>query len=112
MGRSIPVVLLNGKNWSKKGDAKAHFREILNRYTVWDRVTNADDISDLVAILTVYDENLPPAQSKIGVGIDYFEKRPDQEHEGNSACFFVVRTDGTSVDFSIHKALDATAKGG
>jgi hypothetical protein len=104
------VTLPNGRAWPKKGDAKTHFREMLNRYAVWDRVTDANDLSDLVAILTIYDKNVPSSESKIGGGIDYFEKRPDQEHEGSSACFFVVRTDGTSIDFSVYKALDAAAK--
>lgn len=110
MGRSIPVRLSNGRAWSNKKDAKAHFRELLSRYDVYDQVTNVDDISDLTALLTGYDEELSPAQSKIGVGLDYFEKRPDQEHQGNTACFYVVRTDGTSIDFSVYKALDAAAK--
>lgn len=110
MGRSIPVNLPNGRTWSKKGDAKAHFRAMLNRYPVWERVTDANDISDLSVLLTVYDANLLPEQSKIGVGIDYFEKRPDQDHPGATACFFIVRTDGTSVDFSCYKALDVVAQ--
>lgn len=110
MGRSIPVKLSNGRFWPNKKDAKAYFRELLSRYDVYDRVNNIDDISDLTSILTVYDENLPVTQSKIGVGIAYFEKRPDQEHSGSSACFYVIRIDGTSVDFSIYKALDAAAK--
>ncbi len=75
---------------------------MLNRYPTWERVTDANDISDLSVLLTIYDANLLPEQSKIGVGIDYFEKRPDQDHAGTTACFFVVRTDGTSVDFSCY----------
>lgn len=108
MGRSIPVKLSNGRFWPTKKDAKAYFRELLSKYDVYERVNNVDEISDLTSILTVYDENLPI--TKIGVGIAYFEKRPHQEHSGNSACFYVVRIDGTSVDFSIYKALDAVAK--
>jgi len=110
LGRSIPITLPNGRGWAKKGDAEVHFRKMLNRYAVWERVVDIDDVSDLTALLTVYDENLLPAHSKTGVGIDYFEKRPDQEHTGNTACFFVVRTDGTSTDFSVYKALDSAAK--
>lgn len=110
MGRSISVTLPNGRNWSKKADAKAHFRAMLNRYLAWERVTDANDISDLSVLLTVYDANLLPEQSKIGVGIDHFEKRPDQDHAGATACFFVVRTDGTSIDFSCYKALDVVAQ--
>lgn len=110
MGRSMTVNLPNGRTWSKKGDAETHFRTMLNRYAAWERVTNAIDISDITALLSVYDVNLPPEQSKIGVGIDYFEKRPDEDHAGNTACFFVVRTDGTSIDFSCYKAIDVAAR--
>lgn len=83
---------------------------MLNRYTLWDQVTDADDVSDLTALLAAYDAGMSPEHSKSGIGIDFFEKRPDEEYGGTTACFFVVRTDGTSVDFSVYKALDVAAK--
>jgi hypothetical protein len=111
MGKSKPVHLPNGRSWPKKGDAYKHFQEMLARYAVGDRVVSADDHADLVALLTVYDsEVLPGEQTKAGEGIHYFEKHLDQDHPGHSQCFFVVRTDGTRVDFSIGKALDVAAR--
>ncbi|MBY4949502.1 DCL family protein [Cupriavidus respiraculi] len=29
-----------------------------------------------------------------------------QDQPGHTTCFFVVRTDGTSIDFSIRRAFD------
>jgi hypothetical protein len=110
MGRSKKVFLPNGRNWSKKGDANKHFKEILDKYDVGDRVVSADDHSDLSALVSVYDaEILSDKLKKSGPGIDYFEKDWDRDHSGQSKCFYVVRTDGTRIDFSIGKALDAAA---
>lgn len=111
MGKAISITLPNGRFWSKKSDAKAHFRAILGRYTVGQRVEDALDHEDLAALLKVYDLDLPSgAPTKAGVGVAYFEKRPDMDHPGTTACFFVVRTDGSSIDFSLRHALDAASK--
>jgi hypothetical protein len=111
MGKSIPIALSNGKKWSKKGEADQHFRSILHKYQVGDRVNDLSDHSDLSALLTIYDAEVPAGQpTKIGCGIDYFEKGIDTDHIGNSTCFFVVRKDKTRIDFSIGKALDAASR--
>lgn len=104
MGKSIPILLLNGKSWAKKGDATAHFKAMLNRYAVGEIVSDASDFSDLLALIKIYDPG------KMGSGVAYFEKRPDLDHAGNTACFFIVRSDGSAIDFSIYRALDAVSK--
>lgn len=110
MGKSIPVNLPNGRSWPKKGDAASHYREMLNRYAVGSRVNNPSDHSDLAALITVYDAVVPKGEpTKGGCGIDYFERDLDRDHPGHTACFFVVRTDGTRIDFSLGKALDIAA---
>lgn len=111
MGRSIPVYLPNGRSWSKKGDAASHYREMLNRYAVGSRVLDPSDHSDLAALVAVYDAVVPKGMpTKAGCGIDYFEKGLDRDHPGHSVCFFVVRTDGTRIDFSLGKALDVASR--
>lgn len=107
MGKPVPITLPNGRSWPKKGDAVEHFRAMLARYSDGARVADSADHNDLAALLQIYDSALSPGEpTKIGAGILHFERRKDQDHPGNTSCFFVVRTDGTSIDFSTKKALD------
>lgn len=111
MGKSKPVHLPNGKKWVKKGESTDHFQQMLSRYSVGDRVISSEDHSDLVALISVYDAEVPQnSPTKTGNGIDYFEKGIDQDHPGKTRCFFIVRTDKSRVNFSIGRALDAAAR--
>lgn len=106
MGKAKTISLPNGRTWPKKGDAEDHFKAMLARYRDGSRVSDARDHSDLASLLEVYDSVLEPGQStKAGVGVSHFERRKDQDHPGHTSCFFVVRTDGTSIDFSTRRAL-------
>lgn len=107
MGKIVPICLPNGRNWQKKGDAVNHFKSMLARYSDGARVFDPADHSDLASLLQVYDSVLDAGDlSKAGVGISHFERRKDRDHPGHTSCFFVVRTDGTSIDFSTRRALD------
>ncbi|TVT51903.1 MAG: DUF3223 domain-containing protein [Azoarcus sp. PHD] len=56
---------------------------------------------------TVYDSVVPAGEpTKTGTGVAHFERRLDRDHPGHTSCFFVVRTDGSSIDFSTRRALD------
>jgi hypothetical protein len=84
---------------------------MLGRYVVGKRADDPSDHADLAALLEVYDAAVPAGgPTKAGGGAAYFEKRPDVDHPGNTACFFVVREDGSSIDFSLGRALDVAAK--
>ncbi|WP_153065634.1 DCL family protein [Xanthomonas campestris] len=111
MARSVPIQLPNGRHWTKKGDAILHFKSMLGRYAVGARVLDPKDHEDLEALLEVYDRPLTnAADRKAGLGVVYFEKRVDLDHPGRTTCFYVVRRDGTSIDFSYLRALDAAGK--
>lgn len=111
MGRPVSITLPNGRYWPKKGDAAKHFQDMLRRHQIGGRVSDAADHSDLSALVQVYDSVLTAGEAtKAGVGISHFEKHPDVDHPGNTACFFVVRTDGTSIDFSLGRALDVAGR--
>lgn len=111
MGKSISITLPNGRMWPKKGDAQDHFKAMLGRYSVGRRVDDPSDHADLAALLEVYDSVVPVGEpTKAGGGAAYFEKRPDADHPGHTACFFVVRKDGSTIDFSLGRALDVAAK--
>ncbi|MBV5288037.1 MAG: DCL family protein [Methyloversatilis discipulorum] len=111
MGKAKTISLPNGRTWSKKGDAAEHFKAMLARYRDGSRVSDASDHSDLAALLDVYDSVLDAGHpTKAGVGVSHFERRKDQDHPGHTSCFFVVRTDGTSIDFSTRRALDVAGE--
>ena len=111
MPRGKPVVLSNGRNWSKKGDAKDHFKKMLHRYGPGDRVTTQADHDDLLALVTDYDGVDPVwAGAKTGSGVAHFVKDFDDDPARarfESQCFFVIRTDGSRAHFSTNKAIDA-----
>jgi hypothetical protein len=111
MGKSIPIMLPNGRSWPTKSAAAEHFREMLGRYVVGERVLDEADHSDLEALLTVYDGSVAEDEpTKADVGIAYFEKDKDVDHPGKTKCFFVVRVDGSRIDFSLGRALDAASQ--
>jgi hypothetical protein len=106
MGKSVQVTLANGRAWPRKGDAVAHFKAILNNYSVGDRILDPSNHADLEALLATYDAGLPAGEGKAGNGVAYFEKRLDTDHPGQTSCFFVVRRNGSSIDFSYLRAID------
>jgi hypothetical protein len=111
MGRAKTIGLPNGRTWPKKSEAVDHFKAMLARYRDGSRVSDATDHGDLASLLEVYDSVLDPAEpTKAGVGVSHFERRPDRDHPGHTSCFFVVRTDGTSIDFSTRRALDVAGE--
>jgi hypothetical protein len=111
MSNSIPVSLRNGKSWPTKDKAYTHFKEMLGRYIVGERVTVLEDHLDLEALLTIYDEAVTEGEpTKAGIGIDYFEKDVNDQHLVKTKCFYVVRTDGSRVDFSLKHAINAAAR--
>lgn len=107
MGKTVSISLPNGRYWPRKGDAVDHFKAMLARYSDGARVADPTDHSDLASLLQVYDSVLDAGEpTKAGVGISHFERQKDRDHPGHTSCFFVVRTDGTSIDFSTRRALD------
>lgn len=107
---SKPVQLSNGRSWQTQSAAKAHFKEMLNRHTDGQRVTALADHSDLLALLEAYDHETPEHAKKSGSGVDHFVRDRDQEHGGLTSCFYVKRTDGSSIDFSYLRAVEKSSR--
>lgn len=95
MAAKIPVTL-GPKHFDKKGDAIAYLNAMLKRYDVGDRVDPAD-----AAVLEAALARHPDAQERIGTGVRDFSVR---SADYGTKCFWVNRTDGTTVKFS-HKAI-------
>ena len=105
-----PVQLSNGRSWHTQSAAKAHFKEILNRHVDGQRVIASADHSDLLALLEAYDLEIPEHAKKSGSGVAHFFRDRDQEHNGLTSCFFVRRTDDTSIDFSYLRAVEKSSR--
>lgn len=101
MGKTRRIVLTT-RVFDKAGDATAFFKEMLNRYGMGDRVSEADAL-DLAALLDRHDER----DEKVGKGVAGFEVNdpPTDVPQFSKRCFWVVRSDGTKIDFSIGHCL-------
>ncbi|KAG0474855.1 hypothetical protein HPP92_014541 [Vanilla planifolia] len=82
---------------------ESSLREILLKYPINRNVTAADR-KILMSALAFH----PSSNAKIGTGVQDFKVGYSSGHHG-SKCFIVVRTDGTSEDFSYHKCVAGAA---
>lgn len=84
----------------KAGDGTRFFSAMLNRYSIGEVVSPVDTV-DLTALLKRHDE----LEEKIGIGVARLEvaAAPDG-HDGK--CFWIVRTDGSRIDFSFKHCLE------
>lgn len=95
-------IALSTRTFEKAGDAKQFFSNMLNGYTVGQTVSDYDAI-DLTALLDRHEEK----SEKIGEGIDYFEINlpPPEYPPYTQKCFWIVRVDGSKIDFSTRHCL-------
>ena len=103
MGKPRSITLTT-RSFDKAGDATAFFAAMLNRYGMGDRVSDGD-AADLSALLERHDER----DEKIGNGIGGFEVNipPSDVPQFSKRCFWIIRNDGTKMDFSIGHCLKA-----
>ena len=108
MARS--VTLQNGKAWGTQTAALQHFKAILARYKDGDVISGSEDQDDLLALLLRYDMQNVSEQSKLGGGIERFERRLNRGEGYSSSGFWAVRADGTETDFSYISAVRGSPK--
>lgn len=103
MGKARRITLTT-RSFDKSGDATAFFTAMLNRYSIGDRVS-AEDATDLSALLERHDQ----VEEKAGTGVAGFEVNtpPEGVPQFSKRCFWVIRSDGTKIDFSIGHCLKA-----
>jgi hypothetical protein len=80
-----------------------HFRRMLHRYDLNERVSEQDAI-ELRWLLDRHHER----EQKVGRGIDYFVVRRNPEYP-TQCGFFIVRADGAGTDLSYLKCIDGKA---
>ena len=99
MGKARQIKI-DTRLFEKAGDATAFFRQILNSYRVGEQVNDTDS-TELYALLKRHDE----VDEKMGSGISHFVvERAPEPHPGK--CFWIVRTDGSKIDFSFPHCLE------
>lgn len=104
------VELSNGKSWKTQAAAKQHFKDMLARYGDGATIADPDDHQDLCALLIRYDLLVSEGPSKIGKGIDRFEKRKSFVNGYPTRGFWAYRIDKSDTDFSYISAIAGTAK--
>lgn len=107
---ALPFVLSNGREFKSQKAAKEHFREILRAYENGRVITDPSHHDDLVALLERYDNAVTDTSSKIGTGIDHFERRINPGSGYSTPGFWVVRTDASSTDFSFYTGVEGKPK--
>jgi len=102
MGKARQITLAT-RSFDKVGDAKAFFTAMLKRYEIGKRVSS-EDVADLSALLDRHDE----LEEKVGTGIAGFEVNipPKDVPQFSKRCFWVIRSDGSKIDFSIGHCLE------
>ena len=103
MGKSRRVVLAT-RYFDRVGEAKAFFSAMLQSYKIGEQVTAAD-AADLSALLDRHDER----EQKIGGGIAGFKVDipPRDVPQFSDRCFWIIRSDGSEIDFSIGHCLES-----
>ncbi len=105
-----PVRLSNGSQWATQTLAKQHFKTMLHRYSTGAEVSDPQDQSDLTSLLEAYDSMVAPGDAtKTGVGIAGFSKQRNAGERFATDGFHVHRTDGSSIDFSYQRAVEAAS---
>ncbi|MBS7778511.1 DCL family protein [Acidovorax sp. CCYZU-2555] len=89
------------RHWNTQSLARDHFVQMLHRYARGQTVAHGSDHNELLALLEIYDTD----RTKRGCGVASFFLDADRDHPGNTNCFYILRTDGSSEDFSVHKAV-------
>lgn len=97
--------VINGYPFETKTALETAVKTILHSYYPGDEL-DARDADFLHDVLQMH----PHAADKIGVGIQGFKVIIDHAHK--TRCFAVIRTDGTSTDFSYVKCLRPTTQYG
>jgi hypothetical protein len=102
------VQLVNGRYWKTRSAALLHFRHMLRRYSLGQRIPTGPDHDDLLALVLRADELLPPGRdTKAGCGIEFFFKHETGRQGFSTPCFHLRRTDGSVADFGYITAVSS-----
>lgn len=97
-------VRLRGCSPMTKQQATDTARAVLYRHMLKMPIQFCDDVFFLEALFDSHPDRDEKAQGRMP---SHFEIHPNK---GGSRCFYVVFRDGTKIDFSFKKSIDAAAK--
>ena len=106
-------VVIGAHSFRTQSAALEHYKAMLHRYQDSQRIDDATDHADLLALIDRYD----PVLSAVGEPtkgdgqIAYFERRLNTGTGWSSSGFWVVRQDGSATDFSYIDAVKGKPKG-
>lgn len=95
---SASIVVVGHLTFLSKAAANRYFSTIMNRYASGQRLSAKDD-ANLRAVLAVHPDR---AAKFADQEISHFEVR---EFVYGKRCFFLIRMDGSAVDFSYQRCL-------
>ena len=98
-------VKLGPKTFETPEDMVKYFSWILNNMTINQDMNDYERMVVEPCLRTAH----PDAEKKIGSGIKAFQIRTHPEHE--TRCYTVIRTDGTTEDFSYRKCVEVLFPG-
>jgi hypothetical protein len=105
------MTLSDGRRFPTQTAAVEHFRSILHAYPDGAVIVDPAHHADLAALLERYDNTATTDQnSKIGSGIERFERRVNTGVGYSTPGFWVVRKDGSDTDFSFYTAIRGQPK--
>ncbi len=88
-------------SFAKQGDAEDHFRALLTRHEIGERIGEAD-ATQLHWLIKRH----PEFETKVGSGVDHFSVRNAMYGQ---RCFEIVRVDGSKTDFSFKTCITGRA---
>jgi hypothetical protein len=106
-------VVIGTHSFRTQSAALEYFKTLLHRYQDGQRIGDAADHADLVALIERYDPVLAAVgEPTKGDGqVAHFERRLNTGTGWSSSGFWVVRQDGTATDFSYIDAVKGKPKG-
>mgnify|MGYP001132520933 CR=1 FL=1 len=111
MARKKPVALSSGLNFEGVGEAKEHFKAILNG-TIVGHAVSPNHISAVLALYRDYCIAVPGREVS-HTPVNVFRRQNNEERPGGfhavTTCFYVRFDNGQEVDFSYPKAVSAIA---
>lgn len=106
-------VVIGSRSFRTQSGALDHFKALLHRHQDGQRVSDATDHTDLVALIERFDPVLEAVgEPPKGAGqIAHFERRLNTGTGWSTSGFWIVRQDGTETDFSYIDAVKGKPKG-
>lgn len=108
--RMTTPVNLPTKQWKTKKDARTYFQEMLNSYKDGQNLSQ-DDANLVIELVQTYYHTPVDKLGTSGITRVFRDMSPEEvDPTRSTSCFWIERTDGTSVNFGADKCLNKIPK--